>query len=90
MQRFAPYLLDRLMDAAPEAGREAVAPALTIEQLKDTVARDVEDTPSPPPSPPSAAGSGARPSSAPPASAGWMNSPAATSRSRCSTSACPT
>lgn len=42
MQRFAPYLLDRLMDAAPEAGREAVAPSLTIEQLKDTVARDVE------------------------------------------------
>lgn len=42
MQRFAPYLLDRLMDAAPDAGREAVAPALTIEQLKDTVARDVE------------------------------------------------
>jgi type VI secretion system protein ImpF len=42
MQRFAPYLLDRLMDAAPDAGAEAVRPALTIEQLKDTVARDVE------------------------------------------------
>jgi type VI secretion system protein ImpF len=42
MQRFAPYLLDRLMDAAPEAGREAVAPALTLDQIKDTVARDVE------------------------------------------------
>jgi type VI secretion system protein ImpF len=42
MQRFAPYLLDRLIDAAPETGAEAVRPALTIEQLKDTVARDVE------------------------------------------------
>jgi type VI secretion system protein ImpF len=42
MQRFAPYLLDRLMDAAPETGREAVAPALTLDQIKDTVARDVE------------------------------------------------
>lgn len=39
MQRFAPYLLDRLIDAAPE---DATRPTLTLEQLKDTVARDVE------------------------------------------------
>lgn len=39
MQRFAPYLLDRLVDAAPE---DATRPMLTLEQLKDTVARDVE------------------------------------------------
>jgi type VI secretion system protein ImpF len=42
MQRFAPYLLDRLMDAAPDDRVEAARPSLTLEQLKDTVARDVE------------------------------------------------
>ncbi|MCY7315838.1 MAG: type VI secretion system baseplate subunit TssE [Rubrivivax sp.] len=42
MQRFAPYLIDRLMDGSPDASREAIAPSLTIEQLKDSVARDVE------------------------------------------------
>jgi type VI secretion system protein ImpF len=42
MQRFAPYLLDRLMDVAPDDRAEAARPTLTMEQLKDTVARDVE------------------------------------------------
>ncbi len=39
MQRFAPYLLDRLVDTAAD---DAMRPTLTLEQLKDTVARDVE------------------------------------------------
>lgn len=42
MQRFAPYLLDRLIDAAPNLPGDATKPMLSIEQLKDTVARDVE------------------------------------------------
>jgi type VI secretion system protein ImpF len=42
MQRFAPYLLDRLIDAAPGIQGEAVKPMLSLEQLKASVARDVE------------------------------------------------
>jgi type VI secretion system protein ImpF len=42
VQRFAPYLFDRLLDAAPDSRNEAAQPTLSIEQLKDTVARDVE------------------------------------------------
>jgi type VI secretion system protein ImpF len=42
MQRFAPYLFDRLIDASPGAAGEALKPMLTLDQLKDTVARDVE------------------------------------------------
>ena len=42
MQRFAPYLFDRLMDIAPDDRLEAARPSLTMEQLKDSVARDVE------------------------------------------------
>ncbi len=41
MQRFAPYLLDRLIDASPASG-EGVRLSLTVEQLKDTVVRDLE------------------------------------------------
>lgn len=40
-QRFAPFLLDRLVDAAP-GGADAVKPTLSLEQLKDSVARDLE------------------------------------------------
>lgn len=39
MQRFSPYLLDRLFAAAPD---EAERPMLTLDELKSTVARDVE------------------------------------------------
>lgn len=39
MQRFAPYLLDRLIDASAD---DAMRPTLSLEQLKDSVARDVE------------------------------------------------
>jgi type VI secretion system protein ImpF len=39
MQRFAPYLLDRLIDVSPN---DAMRPMLSLEQLKDSVARDVE------------------------------------------------
>ena len=42
MDRFAPYLLDRLIDRSPGMPDEATRPMLTIEQLKETVARDVE------------------------------------------------
>lgn len=42
MLRFAPYLLERLMDVAPDDRGAGARPTLTIEQLKDTVARDVE------------------------------------------------
>ncbi len=42
MQRFVPSLLDRLIDAAPASRVEPLRPALTLEQLRDTVARDVE------------------------------------------------
>lgn len=42
MTRFVPSLLDRLLDAQPQARGETVRPTLSIEQLKETVARDVE------------------------------------------------
>jgi type VI secretion system protein ImpF len=42
MQRFVPPLLDRLIDAAPLARAEPLRPAMSLEQLKDAVARDVE------------------------------------------------
>ena len=42
MQRFVPSLLDRLIDAAPLSGSEPTRPSLSLEQLKDAVARDVE------------------------------------------------
>ena len=42
MQRFVPSLLDRLIDAAPLARAEPVRPTMSLEQLKDSVARDVE------------------------------------------------
>ena len=42
MQRFVPSLLDRLIDAAPLARTEPTRPALSLDQLKDSVARDVE------------------------------------------------
>ena len=42
MQRFAPYLLDRLFDAAPGSPGDALKPMLTLDQLKDSVARDLE------------------------------------------------
>jgi type VI secretion system protein ImpF len=42
MQRFIPPLLDRLIDATPQSRSEPLRPSLSIEQLKDAVARDVE------------------------------------------------
>ncbi len=42
MQRFVPPLLDRLIDLAPLSRAEAMRQALSIDQLKDAVARDVE------------------------------------------------
>jgi type VI secretion system protein ImpF len=42
MQRFAPYLLDRLFDNEPDVGREAIQQSLTIDGVKDSVARDIE------------------------------------------------
>ena len=42
MQRFVPPLLDRLFDAAPLSPAEPLRPTLSLEQLKDTVARDLE------------------------------------------------
>ena len=42
MHRFTPSLLDRLIDAAPLSPSEPVSPTLSIDQLKDAVARDVE------------------------------------------------
>jgi type VI secretion system protein ImpF len=42
MQRFIPPLLDRLIDITPLSRSEPLRPALSIEQLKDAVARDVE------------------------------------------------
>lgn len=42
MQRFVPPLLDRLIDAAPLSAAEPMRQALSLEQLKDAVARDVE------------------------------------------------
>jgi type VI secretion system protein ImpF len=42
MQRFVPPLLDRLIDTAPLSRAEPLRPSLSIEQVKDAVARDVE------------------------------------------------
>ena len=42
MQRFVPSLLDRLIDAAPKSRTEPIRPAFSLEELKDSVARDVE------------------------------------------------
>ena len=42
MQRFSPPLLDRLIDRAPLVPTESLRPSMSIEQLKDAVARDVE------------------------------------------------
>ena len=42
MQRFVPSLFDRLIDSAPLSRSEPTRPALSIDQLKDAVARDVE------------------------------------------------
>lgn len=42
MARFAPSLLDRLLDDAPDVRAEYAAPQVSIEQLKDAVARDLE------------------------------------------------
>lgn len=41
-QFFSPGLLDRLMDERAGAVPAAAAPALSLEQLKDSVARDLE------------------------------------------------
>jgi len=41
-QHYAPGLFDRLMDPSAPAGRGGDAPAWTLEQLKDAVARDLE------------------------------------------------
>lgn len=42
MQRFVPPLLDRLIDSEPLSRSEPLRPALSMAQLKDSVARDVE------------------------------------------------
>ncbi|WP_140635491.1 type VI secretion system baseplate subunit TssE [Methylibium rhizosphaerae] len=42
MHRFIPSLLDRLIDHPPRAGGSAVKPTLSIDELKASVARDVE------------------------------------------------
>lgn len=42
MARFAPSLLDRLVDDQPHTAAGACAPAVSLEQLKDAVARDLE------------------------------------------------
>ena len=42
MQRFSPPLLDRLIDRSPLVPSESLRPSMSIEQLKDAVARDVE------------------------------------------------
>jgi type VI secretion system protein ImpF len=42
MQRFTPFLLDRLIDASPADVVEPVRLTLTLEQMKDSVARDLE------------------------------------------------
>lgn len=42
MNRFSLPLLDRLIDHAPRTPSEPLKPTLTLEQLKDAVARDVE------------------------------------------------
>jgi type VI secretion system protein ImpF len=42
MARFAPSLLDRLIDDAPQSPAEAAMQQVSIEQLKDSVVRDLE------------------------------------------------
>lgn len=42
MQRFVPPLLDRLIDLAPSMPAEPLSASMSLEQLKTTVARDVE------------------------------------------------
>ncbi len=42
MVRFAPSLLDRLLDDAPQAPAEYATPQVSLEQLKDSVVRDLE------------------------------------------------
>ena len=42
MQRFVPSLLDRLIDTEPKSRAEPIRPAFSLEELKDSVARDVE------------------------------------------------
>lgn len=42
MARFAPSLLDRLLDDAPLSPGETAAPQVSLEQLKDAVVRDLE------------------------------------------------
>jgi type VI secretion system protein ImpF len=42
MARFAPSLLDRLLDDTPAAPAEHATPQVSLEQLKDSVVRDLE------------------------------------------------
>lgn len=42
MARFAPSLLDRLLDEAPLQALEASTPQVSLDQLKDAVVRDLE------------------------------------------------
>lgn len=42
MARFAPSLLDRLLDDAPAQPAEAATPHVSLDQLKDSVVRDLE------------------------------------------------
>jgi type VI secretion system protein ImpF len=42
MQRFVPPLLDRLIDTEPRSRSEPIRPALSLDQLKRSVARDLE------------------------------------------------
>jgi type VI secretion system protein ImpF len=42
MIRFTPSLLDRLLDDAPQAPGEHATPQVSLEQLKDSVVRDLE------------------------------------------------
>ncbi len=41
MHRFAPYLFDRLIDA-PDAPRDGIRMTLSVEQLEQTILRDLE------------------------------------------------
>jgi type VI secretion system protein ImpF len=42
MQRFAPYLLDRLLDDPSDPRLDGPRGGMTLEQIKDSVARDIE------------------------------------------------
>ena len=42
MDRFAPYLLDRLFDNAPQLSSEGTSPMFSLKEIKDSVARDLE------------------------------------------------